>query len=1132
MRFTWWCLRALVVVMSLAVVAGLAASVNVTPARADATVNITLDPGAPIDAPTLQQAINQWTSYGTLADATNRTIDSNFLNISGFNVPMQASFTGSVNITPDGTGLSVNVTAGDAATNPGNLFWTSGLGGLLGFLAGGLVRSWCELAVYPFGPQNDTWKKKTIIICGSVGGLFATYLAGWFGLVLQGKAGDPTSNIQAIARSIGAGLIGTALWEAGVIRDIGQWLANLAFGLAGMQFPTFPPAVQAAVTDTATGISYLSQAWDADADSLLNLTFPIGPSSPPCDIYNHYDSPCGDAYSTTRALYSSYNGPLYQVQRSSDGATDNIYPLSPGGAVDGASQVSFCPTTCTISKVYDQSPDWDDLTVPGPDHPALAAALPIQVGGNDAYGMYVTPGVGYRDNAAQNLATNGDPEGMYMVASGTHVNSGCCFDFGNAETNSQDNGAGHMDAVNLTTYCGSNSSPCTGSGPWVEADMENGQWMGNGSNPANLGNNSNFVTAMLENDGQSTFALEGGNSQSGGLSTWWNGSLPTTEPGYIPMKQEGAVILGTGGDNSNSDVGSFFEGAMTIGYPAAVADALIQQNIVLAGYTGNSGGNGAGLVPPAGTITVPSGKCVDVLGDDTGTDGTPVDEWDCQSSAYDQHWTHNANGELETLGRCLGISIAQGVGGTGTGVAGDHLTLWDCNGSGVEDWVQQPDGTLLNPPSGLCLYGQPANGYQLQVVNCNASDPNQHFAVNGGNPITVPSGQCVDVLGDDTGTDGTPADIWDCQSYAVDQHWTPGPNHSLETLGRCLGISIAQGVGGTGTGVAGDHLTLWDCNGSGVEDWVQQPDGTLLNPPSGLCLYGQPANGYQLQVVNCNASDPNQHFAAWDAALIPPAGTITVPGGQCVDVLGDDTGTDGTPVDIWDCQAYAVDQHWTHNADGSLETLGRCLGISTAQGVGGTGTGVAGDHITLWDCNGSDVERWLYEADGLIVNPATGLCLYGQHSNGYQLQVVNCNVTDPSQQFSVNGGSPAVNTPSGQCVDVLGDDNGGQGTPVDLWGCQSYALDQHWTYGPNGSLQTLGLCLDTVGPSIDADSQVTVADCDGSSTQQWVQQSNGAVLNVGSGLCLDDPNSNTNDGTRLQIWTCNGGTNQVFVLGL
>ncbi|MGH3282265.1 MAG: arabinofuranosidase catalytic domain-containing protein, partial [Trebonia sp.] len=97
-----------------------------------------------------------------------------------------------------------------------------------------------------------------------------------------------------------------------------------------------------------------------------------------------------------------------------------------------------------------------------------------------------------------------------------HVNSGCCFDFGNAETNTGDNGNGHMDAVNLGTKC--YFAPCTGSGPWVEADMENGLFSaGNGPNIANDGNVSNFVTAMLKHNGQTTYALKGGDAtRSGG----------------------------------------------------------------------------------------------------------------------------------------------------------------------------------------------------------------------------------------------------------------------------------------------------------------------------------------------------------------------------------------------------------------------------------------------------------------------------------------------------------------------------------------------------------------------------------------------------------------------------------------
>src|SRR4051794_22069181 len=44
----------------------------------------------------------------------------------------------------------------------------------------------------------------------------------------------------------------------------------------------------------------------------------------PCDIYAAASAPCAAAHSTTRALYASYNGPLYQVLRQSDGKTLDI----------------------------------------------------------------------------------------------------------------------------------------------------------------------------------------------------------------------------------------------------------------------------------------------------------------------------------------------------------------------------------------------------------------------------------------------------------------------------------------------------------------------------------------------------------------------------------------------------------------------------------------------------------------------------------------------------------------------------------------------------------------------------------------------------------------------------------------
>ena len=51
----------------------------------------------------------------------------------------------------------------------------------------------------------------------------------------------------------------------------------------------------------------------------------------PCDLYGAAGTPCVAAHSTVRALYSAYNGSLYQVKRASDSATTNIGLLAAGG---------------------------------------------------------------------------------------------------------------------------------------------------------------------------------------------------------------------------------------------------------------------------------------------------------------------------------------------------------------------------------------------------------------------------------------------------------------------------------------------------------------------------------------------------------------------------------------------------------------------------------------------------------------------------------------------------------------------------------------------------------------------------------------------------------------------------------
>lgn len=302
----------------------------------------------------------------------------------------------------------------------------------------------------------------------------------------------------------------------------------------------------------------------------------------PCDLYAPA-TPCVAAFSTTRALYRAYTGPLYQVTRESDQAQNDI-GLLPDGYADAKKQDKFCANaSCTITKLYDQSPNHNDLTAAPPggaaqgrgpngyDIPAVANALPVMLDGHKVYGIAISPGMGYRNDTAKGTAVDGQPEGVYMVTSALNLNDQCCFDFGNAEKNNLDNKAGHMDAINIMCH----GSPCS---PDAGLDMEDGIY-----GHLKVPSGTTFVTDMGASDGQRTYAIYQGNAQSGALTTT---GIISLRKDYQPMRQEGAIILGIGGDNSNWAKGYFFEGVMTSGMPNAQAMEAVQRNIVAARYAG------------------------------------------------------------------------------------------------------------------------------------------------------------------------------------------------------------------------------------------------------------------------------------------------------------------------------------------------------------------------------------------------------------------------------------------------------------------------------------------------------------------------------------------------------------------
>lgn len=339
------------------------------------------------------------------------------------------------------------------------------------------------------------------------------------------------------------------------------------------------------------------------AKSSGTLPRPTGP----CDIYAAARAPCVAAHSSTRALSAAYNGPLYQVMRQSDGKTLDIgvVPASAtdaGGYADAAAQDAFCAGTyCWITTLYDQSGKGNHLIQPprgGFSGPALggfnnlpiADMAPVTVMGHKVYGVFIAPGMGLRQNDAKGTAVDDQAEGQYWVISGHHFNSGCCFDYGNAETDSRDDGDGTME----TTYYGNQGAWYHGQapGPWIMTDQEN--------NLVGCVNESpndkfcrdlpsitwRFVTATADGEPHHWRSM-GGDAQTGELKVMFDGPrVRNPSSSYDPMRKQGAILLGNGGDNSRGSQGTYYEGAMTAAntFPSQEVQQKIQANVVAARY--------------------------------------------------------------------------------------------------------------------------------------------------------------------------------------------------------------------------------------------------------------------------------------------------------------------------------------------------------------------------------------------------------------------------------------------------------------------------------------------------------------------------------------------------------------------
>ncbi|MFD0584798.1 ricin-type beta-trefoil lectin domain protein [Dactylosporangium darangshiense] len=89
---------------------------------------------------------------------------------------------------------------------------------------------------------------------------------------------------------------------------------------------------------------------------------------------------------------------------------------------------------------------------------------------------------------------------------------------------------------------------------------------------------------------------------------------------------------------------------------------------------------------------------------------------------------------------------------------------------------------------------------------------------------------------------------------------------------------------------------------------------------------------------------------------------------------------------------------------------------------------------------------------------------------------------------------------------------------------------QWWTPADNGSLRSLGMCMDLAGAD-DADgTNVQLVRCNGGWAQRFAVNSSHDLVNTVAKKCVDVRGWNSASGAKLQLWSCTGGDNQKWFI--